>query len=457
MATLLAMTHSSQAEAVRARLGAKMHRSKELTSRTKELMNMGSAASLEMPHPVLMDAGQGAYLSDADGNEYIDFQIGFGAMVLGHRQPDVQAAMRAQIDDKGWHYGLHNPGQIPLAEQIIKADNCAERVIFCNTGTEATMYAIRAMRAFTSKPKIAVFDGSYHGAHDYGIGVVDPDSPRDTPVYRPAGAGVPEGIVAHQMMLPYRAEAAFELIRDNKDDLAAVIIEPAQSSNPQMGDDIGDYLKKLKQVCAECDVLLMFDEVITGFRFAYGGAQEHYGVKPDIVTYGKILGGGCPIGAVGGRADIMHLFNALGTDPKGIMSGGTFSGNPLSMAAGFAQLHYLDENRLQVYPAINALGRHLSQGINSYAEANDMAVQVLNAGSMFQIYFAATPIYTARDIPRQKSPAETEFYLHLLDRGVLVPGTRRSFVSYAHTTDIIDEAIARICAALDCVREDGLI
>lgn len=451
------MTMTTQGDAVRVRLANKMVRSRDLTATTGELMNMGSAASLEMPHPVLIESAQGAYLTDADGNDYIDFQIGFGALVLGHKHPDIQKAILDQVNDKGWHFGLHNPGQIPLAEQIIKADNCAERVIFCNTGTEATMYAIRVMRAFTDKPKIAVFNGSYHGAHDYGIGIADPDSPANAPQWRAMGAGVPDGIASHQMMLPYRSEAAFDLIRANKGDLAGVIIEPAQSSNPQMGDDIGVFLQGLKDVCAECDVLLMFDEVITGFRFAYGGAQEFYRVQPDIVTYGKILGGGCPIGAVGGRADIMHLFSALGSDPRGIMSGGTFSGNPLSMAAGFAQLHYLDTGRAEIYPKINALGQRLADGINNYARSNDIAVQVLNAGSMFQIYFTDLPIHTARDIPPGKSQAETDFYLHLLDKGILVPGTRRSFVSNAHTEKIIDEAISRICASLDCIREDGLI
>ena len=177
-----------------------------------------------------------------------------------------------------------------------------------------------------------------------------------------------------------------------------------------------------------------------------------------MVTYGKIVGGGCPAGVVGGRADIMRLFNAMAEgDPKGIMSGGTFSGNPMSMAAGFAQLSYLDTNRSAVYTHLNTLGPKLANTINDHAQANNMAVLALNAGSMFQLYFTDTPIKTARDIPPGKTAAETEFYLHLLDKGVLVPGTRRSFVSYAHTPDIIDDAASRICAALDLVREDGLI
>lgn len=443
---------------VRARLADKMARSKALSAQTKELMNMGSAASLEMPYPVLMERGEGPYLFDADGNQYIDFQIGFGSLILGHRHPAVQSAILDQADARGWQFGLHNPNQIPLAELIIKGDNCAERVIFCNTGTEATMYAIRAARAFTGKNKIAVFDGSYHGAHDYGIGLADPSSPRKAPEYRSMGAGVPQQVRDNQIMLPYRDEAAFDIIAANKDDLAAVIIEPAQSSNPHMGDEIKNFLAGLRDLCTECGILFMYDEVITGFRFAYGGAQEYYGVKPDLATYGKALGGGLPVGAVGGRGDIMALFNSMAEgDPKGIMSGGTFSGNPLTMAAGVAQVSFFDEHRDALYPHINEQGQRLADAVNGFAHDRNMAVQVLSAGSMFQIYFKAEPIRSSRDLPQGKPPAETEFYLHLLDEGVLVPGTRRSFVSYAHTPEHIDEAVARIKTSLMAVREDGLI
>lgn len=443
---------------VRARLAEKTQRSRALSAKTHELMNMGSAASLEMPHPVLMEKGDGPYLFDADGNKYIDFQIGFGSLILGHRHPVIQQAILDQAENRGWQFGLHNPNQIPLAELIIKGDNCAERVIFCNTGTEATMYAIRASRAFTGKDKVAVFDGSYHGAHDYGIGVADPASPRDAPVYRSMGAGVPQSVRDRQIMLPYRSEAAFDIIRANKDDLAVVIVEPAQSSNPHMGDDIKEFLGGLKAVCAEAGVLLMFDEVITGFRFAYGGAQEYYGVKPDLATYGKALGGGLPVGAVGGRSDIMALFNSMAAgDPKGIMSGGTFSGNPLTMAAGAAQIGYFDEHRDTLYPRINDLCGRLADGINDFARDQNMAVQVLSAGSMFQIYFKGEPIYSSRDLAFAKPPAETEFYLHLLDNGVLVPGTRRSFVSYVHTPSDIDDAVEGVKTSLLAVREDGLI
>ena len=168
---------------VRERLLRKNARSKALTLATGELMNSGSAASVEMPFPVLMEAGDGPFLIDADGNRYIDFQIGFGSMLIGHRHPVVQEALLDQATNRGWQFGLHNPSQVKLADQLIMGDNCAERVIFCNSGTESTMYTIRVARAFTGKPKLGVFDGFYHGAHDYGIGVADPNSPRDAPVY----------------------------------------------------------------------------------------------------------------------------------------------------------------------------------------------------------------------------------------------------------------------------------
>ncbi len=450
-------TLGTNGRAVRASLDAKNTRSRELSSRTGELMNMGSAASLEMPFPVLIENSDGPFLWDADGNKYIDYQIGFGAMVLGHKHPAVQSAIEDQVHHRGWHFGLHNPNQVPLAELLIKADNGVERVIFCNTGTEATMYAIRAARAFTGKWKLGVFDGFYHGAHDYGIGLAVPDSPRERPTYMTMGAGVLPAIADHQLMLPYRSDAAFDLIRQHKEELAMVMIEPAQSSNPHMNDEIHDFLHELADVCRANDVLFMMDEVITGFRFAYGGAQERYGLTPDLATYGKILGGGLPVGAVGGRADIMALFNALGSDPRGIMSGGTFSGNPLTMAAGVAQIGYLDTHRAQVYPHLYRLGEKLATGINEYARSKNMAVQVLNAGPMFQIYFKGDEIRSSRDLNLTKPPAETEFYLHLLDQGVLVPGTRRSFVSYAHTDELIDQTIDIVRTCLDLVREDGLI
>lgn len=450
-------TYGSNGREVRERLLLKNVRSQALTEKTGELMNSGSAASAEMPFPVLIETGEGPYLIDADGNRYIDFQIGFGSMLLGHRHSVVQEALLDQAANRGWQFGLHNPNQVALADQLIKGDNCVERVIFCNSGTESTMYAIRVARAFTGKPKLGVFDGFYHGAHDYGIGMADPESPRDAPVYRPIGAGVLPAIVENQIMLPYRSNAAFDLIRKHKDDLAMVMIEGVQSSNPHGKDELTDFLQELKSVCKQSDVLFMMDEVITGFRLAYGGAQEFFGVQPDLATYGKVLGGGLPIGAVGGRTDIMRLFNSMALgDKKGIMSGGTFSGNPLTMAAGIAQTCFLDENRDDLYPRLNSMGQQLASSINQFAREQSMGVQILNAGSMFQIYFNEGEIRSSRDAGAMRTAAETDFYLHLLDNGVLIPGTRRSFISHVHTPELVGAAAEMVKRSLNLVRQDGL-
>jgi glutamate-1-semialdehyde 2,1-aminomutase len=264
-------------------------------------------------------------------------------------------------------------------------------------------------------------------------------------------------IVANQVMLPYRSTAAFDLIRQHKDELAMVMIEGVQSSNPHEKRELTVYLEELKSVCAEANVLFMMDEVITGFRLAYGGAQEYFGVQPDLATYGKVLGGGLPIGAVGGRADIMRLFNSKATgDKKGIMSGGRFSGNPLTMAAGIAQTSFLYENRRELYPRLNSMGRRLAEIINDYVWEMDMGVQALNAGSMFQIYLNAGEIRSSRDIGGIRSQAEADFYLHLLDKGVLISGTRRSFISHVHTIELIGEAAEIIKESLHLVRQDGL-
>ncbi len=417
---------------------------------------MGSAANLEMPHPIYIERAHAGYVWDADGNRYIDTMLGFGAQVMGHAFEPVRAAVEAQLG-KGWHYGIHNPHQAPLARLLSEALPSAERVIFCNSGTEATMYAMRVARAFTGKQRVGVFDGFYHGAHDYGLVQADPGSERLQPRARLMGAGIPDGVAAAQLVLPYREAAALDTIRDHADELAMVMVEPVQSSNPHLDDELGDWLRELQSVCNACGVLFMLDEVITGFRIAYGGAQLHWGLTPDLSSLAKAIGGGFPIGAVAGRADIMALFQGLGQDPRAVFSGGTFSGNPVTMLAGAAHIGYLREHRDQVYPRLNAAGDALAARINGFAERHNMALQMLNAGSMFQLYFQAEPIRSSRDIRAANSAAEADFYLHLLAAGVLIPGTRRAFLSAAHSDADLEALASAIETSLDACREDGLL
>lgn len=437
--------------AARAELRAKTQASQAIAQDRSEILNSGLAANLEMPHPIFIDRGEGPYVFDADGNRYIDTSVGFGLHMLGHAHPDIARSIRARTE-KGWMFGIHTVSQMKLATLLHEASPCAERVVFCNTGSEATMYAIRAARGYSGKEVIALFDGFYHGAHDYGMWMADPGSPRDAPEPLPMGNGIPSVLKDLTLMLPYRNPAAFDLIRAHKDALALVMVEGVQSSNPQSG--AGAFLQELASVCRECDVLFAIDEVITGFRVAYGGAQERFGVQPDLATYGKVLGGGLPIGAVTGRAEVMDVFTGLAAE-RGVFSGGTFSGNPLTMEAGATMVSHLRENP-GIYPDIDAKGDRLAREINSYAQAGQMPVQLLNVGSMFHLFFQREPIFSARDVHQRNLAAEKAFYLHALNDGVLVPGTQRAFLSAAHTEADVDTMIETFKQALDAVHAEGL-
>lgn len=404
-----------------------------------------------MPHAIFIERGEGAYVFDADGNRYLDTSVGFGLHMLGHRHPLIEDAIKARCE-KGWMFGLHSTSQMRLASLLHEASPCAERVVFCNTGSEATMYAIRAARGYSGKEKIALFDGFYHGAHDYGMWVADPSSPVDAPVHLPMGHGIPEALRDLTLLLPYRRRAAFDLIRAHKKELALVMVEGVQSSNPQP--ECGEFLRELAQVCRENEVLFAIDEVITGFRIAYGGAQANFGVQPDIATYGKVLGGGMPVGAVTGRADVMEVFTGLGAS-NGVFSGGTFSGNPLTMEAGAAAVTYLRGNP-QIYTRLNAAGDHMSATINQFCETRQLPAQMKNVGSMFHLFFQREAIASMRDVSGKNVAAEKAFYLHALNAGVLVPGTQRAFLSAAHSDIEVNQLINVFQEALLAVQAEGL-
>lgn len=404
-----------------------------------------------MPHPIFLERGNGGHVWDADGNNYIDTSVGFGLHMLGHCHPDVQAAI-AQRSELGVMFGIHSTAQMQLAELLHDASPCAERVVFCNTGSEATMYAFRAARGYTGRDKIAVFDGFYHGAHDYGMWITDPTSPLDEPRKLPMGRGIPKAIDDTMLLLPYRRARAIELIEQHKDELAMVFIEGVQSSNPQ--DDAGEFLKELQDVCKRCDVLFGLDEVITGFRIAYGGAQERFGVTPDIAAYGKVLGGGLPVGAVTGKADLMNVFTGLAAE-RGVFSGGTFSGNPLTMSAGTAAVSHLRDHP-EIYQRLEQQTVRLAAAINSHAQAHQMPVQMKHCASMFHLFFQEGDIHSMRDVTADNRAAEQAFYLHTLNEGVLVPGTQRAFLCAAHSEEDVDRLIEVFCGAFDAVADDGL-
>jgi len=254
------------------------------------------------------------------------------------------------------------------------------------------------------------------------------------------------------MMLPNRDENAYELIRKHKDNLALVVIEPVQSSNPRL--DNQEFLQGLRDVCTECGVLLMFDEVITGFRIEFGGCQQYYNIYPDIVTYGKAVGGGMPIGVVAGSKWVMNAFSGAEDSPV-IFAGGTFNGHPLTMVAGIAILEHLKENQEEIYPYLHEQGNRIAKEINDFCSSNNIAAQMMNAGSMMHLIFSGDNIESARDIGRSK--VEKEFYLHLLGHNVIVPGIHLAFISFAHTPEIVDQVIDAFKQSFIDLREDGLL
>ncbi|MBT4489419.1 MAG: aspartate aminotransferase family protein [Rhodospirillaceae bacterium] len=448
-------TEATLSEGLRERLRARTPKSAAQNQRGAEVLAMEVVATVDMPHPIYIEQASGARMTDIDGNSYIDLSMGFGPHVLGHRPAVIEEALAAQIK-QGWHFGIHNPLQEPLARLIQDAGGKTERTIFCNSGTEATMYGMRAARAFTGKNKIALFDGSYHGTHDYALTKAEPASDRSRPTAKTMGQGVPTLIKDDTMLvLPYRDATAFDLIREHKDDLALVMIEPVQSSNPRL--DSNEFLHELARVCQQNDVLFLLDEVITGFRIAYGGCQEYYDLDADLVTYGKSIGGGLPIGALSGRADIMAQFSGQRGRDDGVFSGGTFSGNPLTMAAGTAAINHLKEHASDIYPYLMEQGNRFADAINTFCREHQIPAQVLNAGSMFHMRFQGGEIDSSRDLTTDNGAAEREFYLHLLGHGVIVPGIHLAFFSAAHTPEDVDTVIEAFKQSFLDVRADGLI
>jgi len=283
---------------------------------------------------VIIRSAQGCRIRDIDDNEFIDLTMGYGANLLGHSPDFVHTALLNQINN-GWNFGLDSEKQLEFAQSIRAAAPTNERVQLCTSGSEATALAMRAARAYTGKDAIGVFAGAYHGSHDYALITADPD---DSSARAHIGLGIPEKLNDLVEPLSYGSTDAFQRIRDIKSKLAAVIVEPVQGSSPKSETEA--WLCELEEVCRECSVLVILDEGLTGFRLAYGGAQERYGLKPDLVTYGKALAGGLPIGAIAGRKEVMQVFSP-GTLRPSVFAGSTFAGNPLAISAGLATLTYL--------------------------------------------------------------------------------------------------------------------
>ncbi len=436
-------------------LARRLAKSHELYRRSHEVLAQQVVGTVLLPVPFYVQSAKGCRIVDVDGNEYIDVTMGFGPHVLGHAPEVVLDALRAQLRN-GVHYGLAHPKQEELARLVTEASPCAETVAFHNSGTEATIAAIRGARAVTGRNKIGVFDGSYHGSHDLVLTVTDPESPRSHPRVLPRGAGIPPAVFDQIVYLPFRDEAAYRRIRERASELAAVLLEPIETTNPRL--DVGGFLAGLREVCTETGVLMILDEVVTGFRLAYGGAQEYFGVVPDLACYGKAMGGGMPIGAVGGRRDLMETF-AFVVDPEATpprcLTGGTFSGNPMSMVAGAAVVRHLRDHP-EIYRHFEEQGTRLATEVNEFCRAEGFVAQMLHAHSMFYLRFQRGEIASARDIDESRYELEKTYYMYLLRNGVVVPGVHISFLSAAHTADDVSVIIEAMKQSFRDMRADGL-
>src|SRR6266550_5323761 len=312
--------------------------------------------------------GRGAYLYDMAGRRYLDYLLGSGPMLLGHAHPAVVEAVERQMG-RGTSYFLLNEPAIELAEEIVKAVPCAEQVRYTSSGSEATFFALRVARAFRKREKIMKFEGGFHGTHDYALMSVVPRSPKAFPAPMMDSAGVPHAIEAEVLIAPYNDLATAEaLIAAHHDELAAVLIEPYQRTIvPAPG-----FLAGLRTATRRYDVPLVFDEIVTGFRFAYGGAQEYYGVVPDLAAYGKVVGGGFPLAAVCGRREIMRAFDPqLEGTPDFVAQVGTLNGNPVAAVAGLATLAEL--RKPGAYARLHRTGRTLRDGLADIVRKSSLA------------------------------------------------------------------------------------
>ena len=394
--------------------------------------------------PLFIQKGDGCYVWDADGNQFIDFCGSWGPLILGHNNAKVREKV-TEVMQNGMSFGAPTALENELAELIISNNKFVEKIRFTSSGTEAVMSAIRLARGFTGRDKIIKFEGCYHGHTDSllvkaGSGLVT--------FGETSSAGVPKSFAEETIVIPLNDTAAIEqAFAQFKDQVAAVIIEGIPANNGLLMQDV-EYVKFLEKICKENNALLIFDEVITGFRLGFEGAAGHYGIKPDIVTYGKIIGGGLPVGMYGASSEIMAHISPDG----GVYQAGTLSGNPVAMAAGIAQLTELLKSGF--YRDLNAKATEFAESIQRFATARSYKLKVFHVGSIFWIAFTTKEkIQTAEDIDPASMEKFKIMHRELLNRGIYLgpSGYEVGFVSAAHTKIELEKAKRAIFESLDVV------
>lgn len=382
--------------------------------------------------PFFTKRANGAHLTTADDVELIDFVCTWGPAVHGHNDPDISEAIATALEN-GTSFGTPNPYEVEMAEKLVAIVPSVEKVRMCNSGTEATMSAIRLARGYTGRNKIIKFAGCYHGHVDSLL--VKAGSGALT-LGNPDSAGIPASFAAETIVIDYNdAEGVREAFAKSGDDIAAIIVEPYPANCGMILPDSG-YLELLRKLCTRNQSLLIFDEVMTGFRLALGGVQERVGITPDLTALGKIIGGGLPVGAFGGKAEIMDYLAPLGP----VYQAGTLSGNPLAMAAGIASLKKLKDTN--PYPLFEKMGAQIRDALLEAAREKGLALQVPQVGSMFAIFFAEKPVRNLEDATTSQTKHFNQLFKYALDHGVYLPPSayETCFISTAHDGPNIEQA-----------------
>jgi glutamate-1-semialdehyde 2,1-aminomutase len=387
---------------------------------------------------MVVASARGAYMTDVAGRTYLDYILSSGPMIVGHANPVVNAAVREQLELGTSYYAINQPS-IELAEELVASTPGTDMVKFCSSGSEATFFALRLARGFTGRNRILKFEGAYHGSHDYALMSMYPAKEIEYPAGIPDSAGLPQGARDSVLIAPFNdIERTLDIIRAHAADLAAIIIEPEMRLIPPKP----GFLKALREAADAHGILLVFDEVVMGFRLTYGSVQQIYGVQPDLVAYGKIIGGGYPLAAVVGRTDIMRLSNPRERAPNYVYVSGTLSGNPLAAAAGLATLREL--KKPGVYESLNAAGRYLRDGLAAVAHRLNMPAQVLGSGPMANIYFTDREITDYRSGQCEDKALKQRLRVALLERGFLTNPAQKLYLSTEHKTADIDRTLEAI-------------
>jgi glutamate-1-semialdehyde 2,1-aminomutase len=419
--------------------------SASLFNRAKEIIPGGvnSPVRFYEPYPFFASYGKGSKIITEEHYTLIDYCLGYGSVLLGHAYPDVINAVKAQLD-KGNIFCVPTEKEIRLAELIIEMIPNMEMVRLMNTGLESTMHSIRLARAFTKKKKVVKFDGCYHGAYDYVL--VSPGSSASST----SDKGNLQSSMKETLLLPYNDIGAIEDVVKQDEDIACIIVEPVLA-NMGLVLPMADYLSKLRKITEKEEIVLIFDEVVTGFRVSPGGASEYFGVTPDIMTLAKSIGNGFPLSAIVGKKKIMELLSPKGT----VFQGSTYAGNPISVTAGIATLEKLKDLKNDLYPKLSRFSDTLTIGIKDHIKDLKIGASVNHISSMFQLFFTPEQIKNASDVRKSNQLLYKKFFSELLKSGIFIPPSQfeTCFISYSHDDDDIDKTLEAFAKALKKVKE----